>query len=82
MIIIFIGLSMMGTVSILEVLTGKFPNFANILIGFIVGLIVMAIGYIIALIGTLASFMKFLTELIEEDGCEFGTRTRETSLAR
>ncbi len=66
-IIILIGLGMMGTVIILDVLTtGKIPNFTNIL-AVLIGFIVMAIGYIIALVGTLASFMKVFTELIVKE---------------
>jgi tetratricopeptide (TPR) repeat protein len=65
-ILIFIGFGMMSSqmASITgSLMTGKTPDFANILIG----LIVMVIGYIIIICGFLASFMKVLTELIVEE---------------
>jgi hypothetical protein len=72
-ILIFIGLSMIGSqlASITNVfMAGKVPNFANVLIG----LIVMAMGYIIIISGFLASFMKVLTELIVEETDESNTK--------
>lgn len=44
-------------------ISGKASDSANVLIGFII----MAIGYIIGMCGTLASFMKVFTELINEE---------------
>ncbi len=65
-LLIVIGLSMVGS-QIVNIpgafIKGNEPDFAKILIG----LIVTVIGYIIVICGFLASFMKFLTELIVEE---------------
>ncbi len=64
--IIFMGFGILGNewMSIPGAfMSGKTPDFAKILIG----LIVTVIGYIIVICGFLASFMKFLTELIVEE---------------
>jgi len=67
-ILIFIGLGMMGSQMAnfpWAFITGKAPDFSNILI--LIGLIVTVIGYVIIICGFLASFMKFFTELIVEE---------------
>ncbi len=65
-IFIFIGLGLIGSqmTNIMGgFINGKVPDFANFMIGFII----IVIGYSIIICGFLASFMKFLTELIAEE---------------
>ncbi len=64
--IIFIGFGLIGNQMMNftgALVTGRAPDFSSVLIGFIV----MAFGYIIAIGGSLASFMKVFTELIVEE---------------
>lgn len=63
-IIMIIGFSMIGNQMNLPnvLMSGKAPNFASIL----AGIIIVAI-YIIAIIGSLAAFMKVFTELNVEE---------------
>src|SRR5659263_26429 len=61
-ILFFIGLNKIGNLTGVFI-TGKAPDSANLLIG----LILMTIGYVIAISGTLAAFMKVFTELLIEE---------------
>ncbi len=64
-IIFFIGFGMIGSkmMGSMGVFTGKVPDISSLIFGFII----MFIGSIVIIIGSLASFMKVSTELIVEE---------------